>query len=100
MGKDDSENSAAQKNNNEGLSAIGLKLRGIEEGDGYPADAVIREIQQRTTVLDSPLAFLTHGLTSHPERLQVVDEGFVQRIQSLIDGVDVDLDAPLSVDDE
>jgi antitoxin PrlF len=36
----------------------------------------------------------------HPERLQAVDVTLVQRIQSLTGRVEVNLDAPLSVDDE
>jgi antitoxin PrlF len=37
---------------------------------------------------------------SHPERLQAVDAGLVQRLQSLVGGIEVDLDAALSADDE
>lgn len=43
------------------------------------------------------LSFLAHDITRHPERLQSVDAGLVQRLQSL---VEVDLDAALSADDE
>jgi antitoxin PrlF len=32
--------------------------------------------------------------------LQALDAGFVQRLQSLAKGIEVDLDAPLSADDE
>lgn len=41
------------------------------------------------------LTFLASDITSHPERLQVVDVGLVQRIQSLVAGVDVVLDEAL-----
>ena len=51
-------------------------------------------------VLGQFLGFLARDIASHPERLQAVDVGLVQRLQSLIGGVDVDLDAPLSADDE
>ena len=51
-------------------------------------------------VLGQFLGFLAADITRHPERLQAVDAGFVQRIQSLVGGVDVDLDAALSADDE
>lgn len=51
-------------------------------------------------VLGQFLGFLARDIASHPERLQSVDAGFVQRIQSLVGGVEVDLDAPLSADDE
>lgn len=51
-------------------------------------------------VLGQFLGFLATDITCHPERLQAVDAGLVQRLQSLVDGVDVDLDAALSADDE
>lgn len=51
-------------------------------------------------VLGQFLGFLARDIASHPERLQSVDAGLVQRIQSLVGGVEVDLDAPLSADDE
>ena len=50
--------------------------------------------------LASFLGFLARDIVSHPERLQAIDASFVQRLQSLTGGVDVDLDATLSADDE
>ena len=46
------------------------------------------------------LGFLARDLVEHPERLQAVDAGLAQRIQALVDAVEVDLEAPLSADDE
>ena len=51
-------------------------------------------------VLGSFLDFLARDLANHPERLRAVDAGLVQRLQSLVSGVEVDLDAALSADDE
>jgi antitoxin PrlF len=51
-------------------------------------------------VLGQFLDFLAHDIAAHPERLQSFDEQFVQRIQSLVGGIDADLDAPLSEADE
>ena len=51
-------------------------------------------------VLGQFLGFLAQDIASHPERLQAIDAGFVQRLQSLVGGVKVDLDAVLSADDE
>ena len=42
----------------------------------------------------------TDTVQTDPERLQAVDAGLVQRLQVLVGGVDVDLDAALSEDDE
>ena len=46
------------------------------------------------------LSFLARDLAAHPERLQAVDAGLAQRIQALVGSVEIDLDAPLSADDE
>jgi len=46
------------------------------------------------------LDFLVLDMARHPERLQPVSPDLMQRIQSLAAGVEVDLDAPLSADDE
>lgn len=46
------------------------------------------------------LGFLARDIAEHPERLQAVDASLAQRIQALVGSVEVDLDAPLSADDE
>ncbi|CAN7434941.1 type II toxin-antitoxin system PrlF family antitoxin [Trinickia sp. LjRoot230] len=51
-------------------------------------------------VLGQFLGFLARDIASHPERLQAVNADLVHRLQSLIGGIDVDLDAALSADDE
>ncbi|WP_427963994.1 type II toxin-antitoxin system PrlF family antitoxin [Acidithiobacillus sp.] len=51
-------------------------------------------------VLGQFLGFLAHDIASHPERLQAVDAGLVRRLQSLVGGIEVNLDAALSADDE
>jgi antitoxin PrlF len=51
-------------------------------------------------VLGQFLGFLANDITSHPERLQVIDAGLVVRINSLAGKTEIDLDAPLSADDE
>jgi antitoxin PrlF len=39
-------------------------------------------------------------MAAHPERLQTMDARLAQQIQALTEGIEVDLDAPLSADDE
>jgi antitoxin PrlF len=51
-------------------------------------------------ILGQFLTFLARDIAKHPERLQAIDTGFVQRVQSLTEGIEIDLDAPLSADDE
>ena len=50
--------------------------------------------------LSSFLDFLARDMAEHPQRLQAVDADFARRIQALVGGIEVDLDAPLSADDE
>jgi antitoxin PrlF len=50
-------------------------------------------------VLGQFLGFLARDMASHPERLQAVDAGLVDRLQSLVGVIEVDLDAALSADD-
>ena len=58
------------------------------------------EVSEDDPVLGQFLGFLARDIASHPERLQTVDVQFLNRIQSLVGGIDVDLDAALSADDE
>lgn len=51
-------------------------------------------------VLGQFLNFLASDINQHPDRIHVMDSGFVQRLQSLSKDIDVDLDAPLLADDE
>jgi antitoxin PrlF len=51
-------------------------------------------------VLGQFLGFLARDIASHPERLRAVDAGLVQRLQSLVGGIEVDLDAALTAKDE
>ena len=57
-------------------------------------------IESSDPVLGAFLSFLAQDIAKHPERLQTIDASFVQRLQSLTGGMEVDLDAPLSADDE
>ncbi len=51
-------------------------------------------------VLGRFLGFLSRDIANHPERLQTVGASLVQRIHSLVGGLEVDLDLVLSADDE
>lgn len=59
-----------------------------------------RDAEADDPVLGQFLGFLAHDFATHPDRLQSVSSSFVQRVQSLVGEVEVDLDAPLSADDE
>ncbi|MBX9936376.1 MAG: type II toxin-antitoxin system PrlF family antitoxin [Burkholderiaceae bacterium] len=51
-------------------------------------------------VLGAFLDLLARDIATQPQRLQAIDASLVQRLHTLTDGVDVDLDADLSADDE
>ena len=51
-------------------------------------------------VLGQFLDFMARDIANHPERLRAVDASFVQRLQSLTGGIEVDLEATLSADEE
>ncbi len=51
-------------------------------------------------VLGKFLGFLTSDISENPDRLQALDASFVQRLRSLTMGIEVDLDSPLSADNE
>lgn len=46
------------------------------------------------------LHFLSRDIAKHPERIQAIDASLVQHIHSLVDGIEIDLNAALSADDE
>ena len=50
-------------------------------------------------VIGQFLTFLAGDITTHPERIQAIDAGFVQRIRSLVGGIEVNLDAELPSDE-
>lgn len=51
-------------------------------------------------VLGPFLGFLARDIAAHPERLQALDPLWAARLQVLTQGVEIDLDTPLSADDE
>jgi antitoxin PrlF len=70
----------------------------LPEGGVMLTRADVAEIND--PALDVFLSFLARDIATRPERLQAIDPAFVQRMQSLVEGIDVDLDTPLSADDE
>ncbi len=59
----------------------------VPEADGDPT-------------LEPFLHFLAQDIAQHPEHLQTLDASLLQRVQTFTQGMAVDLDAPLSADDE
>lgn len=46
------------------------------------------------------LGFLAADISTHPERIRAMPPALLTHIQSLVGQIEVDLDAPLSADDE
>lgn len=51
-------------------------------------------------VLGQFLGFWAQDIAAHPERLQGLSAELTQRVNALVGGMEVNLDAPLSADDE
>jgi len=51
-------------------------------------------------VLKEFLSFLATDIAKNPDRVQSIDRKLLERLQSLVGDVEVDLDAPLSAEDE
>ncbi|NGX15994.1 type II toxin-antitoxin system PrlF family antitoxin [Wenzhouxiangella sp. XN24] len=51
-------------------------------------------------VLGKFLDFLAHDMAENPDRVGVVDAGLVARIEALVGGVEIDLDAELQEENE
>lgn len=57
-------------------------------------------IDDEDPVLGQFLGFLARDIASNPERLHALDANFVRRLRSLVGGIEVDLNTPLSADNE
>jgi len=68
------------------------------DGDVVLSRAVPSEDQD--PVLGQFLNFLARDMTNKPQHLKPLDEKWLGRVRALTDGMDVDLDAPLSAEDE
>lgn len=51
-------------------------------------------------VLSQFLEFLAHDIANQPQQLQAVNADWAAHLQSLVVDIEIDLDAPLSPDDE
>lgn len=58
------------------------------------------ELKGEDPLLGQFLGFLADDFSRHPEHLKAMDADVVARIQALVGRVELDLDAPLSADDE
>lgn len=69
------------------------------KGDGHVVLSRV-ETGNEDPALSHFLNFLARDISEHPDRIQILDTGLVNRIQSLTADVEFDLGAPLSDEDE
>ncbi|WP_339460917.1 type II toxin-antitoxin system PrlF family antitoxin [Nodularia spumigena] len=62
----------------------------ISRADNIESDPVLRKF----------LYFLGQSMENNPQHLKAISSDLVSRVQSLVSEVDLDLDAPLSDEDE
>ena len=90
------------------IPAMVRESLGLSKGDrirySFSSDnqIVISRIDpaEEDPVIGNFLAFLSQDMETHPQRIQAIGSEVVDHIQSLVEGVDVDLDAPLLDEDE
>ena len=68
--------------------------------DGAVVMSRVSQTEEEDPIIRQFLEFLTKDLANQPERIKTISPELVNRIQSLVSGVEVDLDAPLSAADE
>ena len=73
------------------------KLRYLVKPDGA---VVLMRAEQSDPVLGKFLAFLAGDIAAHPQHVHGLDAALVERVRSLTASVKVNLDEPLSAEDE
>ena len=68
--------------------------------DGAVVTSRVTQTEEEDPVIREFLGFLAEDLAKQPERIKTISPEWVERIQSLVRGIDVDFDTPLSAADE
>lgn len=76
------------------------KLHYTIRSDGEVVLTRAKSENEDDPVLRRFLGYLARDISNCPDRIQSIDSDLVERIQSLVGSLEVDLDAPLSADDE
>ena len=58
------------------------------------------EAQESDPIIGEFLSFIAHDIQAHPENIEPLSESMRVSVNALIDGVEIDLDAPLLDEDE
>jgi antitoxin PrlF len=76
------------------------KISYLIQPDGGVMLARASSETENDPVVGKFLDFLARDVAAHPEHLKSIDPGLRKRIKSLVKNIEVDLDAPLAVEDE
>ncbi len=71
----------------------------MQETHSSDAIAILTQLEE-DPVLGKFLDFLAQDMEQNPQHIQPVTSKTVERVQSLVENVEIDLDAPLSDEDE
>jgi len=63
-------------------------------------EVMLTKSEPEDPVLEQFLSFVATDIAKHPERVRAIDTGLYDRIRTLVGHIDVDLNEPLSADDE
>lgn len=84
--------------------ALGLgkrdKIHYTIRRDGVVVLTRAEQAEVHDPVLDGFLQFLADDMAKRPERLQAVDARLLKRLRSLVGRIELDLEEPLSAEDE
>ena len=75
------------------------KIRYVIQADGNVLMTKVEKTED-DPVMNKFLSFLANDMQQHPENLQQLTASMRNTVQSLIENVELDLDAPLSDEDE
>lgn len=76
------------------------KIRYSIRSNGEVVLTRIDTAENNDQILENFLLFLANELKKHPYRIQTMDSCFIQRLQALTQTIDINLNTPLSADDD
>lgn len=75
------------------------KIRYTVQADGQVLLSRVDQ-QDDDPILGQFLSFLAKDISDNPENVQAISNDLVDRVRSLVSGIEIDLDSPLSEEDE
>ncbi|WP_218309703.1 type II toxin-antitoxin system PrlF family antitoxin [Alteromonas antoniana] len=76
------------------------KIKYVIQSDGSVIISRAHVAQESDPVLGEFLSFIASDMQAHPERLQPLTASMRESVEALVEGVEIDLDAPLMDEDE